>query len=76
MRLKQRIRVNVSGPDGGKEAVLETARGTLRSRLLSRLVGDQYAVLLITPVGMNVDSVEIHEAIVSDDQARSAQRIG
>ena len=62
MRLRQRIRVNVAGPDGGKEAVLETARSTLRSRLLRRLVGDRYAVLVLTPVGRNVDAVEIHES--------------
>ncbi len=66
MRLRQRIRVNVAGPDGGKEVVLETARSTLRSRLLRRLVGDRYAVLVLTPVGMHVDAVEIHEAVVSD----------
>ncbi len=34
MQLRQRIRVSVSRPDGGKEAVLKTARTTLRSRLL------------------------------------------
>ena len=68
MRLRQRIRVNVSRPDGGKEAVLETARGKLRSRLLRRLVGDQYAVLVLTPVGMHVDSVEIHETGGSGDE--------
>ena len=62
MRLRQRIRVNVSGPDGGEEAVLKTARSTIRSRLLRRFVGDQYAVLVLTPVGMNVDVVEIHES--------------
>ena len=62
MRLRQRIRVNVSGPDGGKEAVLETAQGSLRSRLLRRLVGDRYAVLVLTPVGQHVESVEIHES--------------
>ncbi len=61
MRLRQRIRVNVSGPDGGKEAVLETAQASLRCRLLRRLVGDRYAVLVLTPVGSHVDSVEIHE---------------
>ena len=61
MRLRQRIRVSVSGPDGGEEAVLKTARATLRSRLLRRFVGDQYAVLVLTPVGRNVDTVEIHE---------------
>ena len=62
MRLRQRIRVNVARPDGGKETVLKTARATLRSRLLRRFVGDQYAVLVLTPVGMNVDVVEIHES--------------
>ncbi len=62
MRLRQRVRVNVARPEGGREAVLETARSTLRSRLLRRLVGDQYAVLVLTPVGTNVESVEIHES--------------
>ena len=66
MRLKQRIRVSVSGPDGGKEAVLKTARTTLRSRLLRRFVGDRYAVLVLTPVGRNVDAVEIHESRNTD----------
>ena len=66
MRLSQRIRVSVSRPDGGKEAVLKTARTTLRSRLLRRFIGDQYAVLVLTPVGMNVDAVEIHESVVPD----------
>ena len=62
MKLRHRVRVNVRRPDGGKEAVLETARGTLRSRALRRLVGDRYAVLVLTPAGMTVESVEIHEA--------------
>ena len=66
MRLRQRIRVNVSRPDGGKETVVKTARTTLRSRLLRRFVGDQYAVLVLTPVGMNVDAVEIHECKETD----------
>ena len=68
MRLRQRIRVNVSRPGGGEEAVLKTARTTLRSRLLRRFVGDQYAVLVLTPVGRHVDAVEIHEAVVSDHE--------
>lgn len=66
MRLRQRIRVSVSGPDGGKETVLKTARASLRSRVLSRFVGDRYAVLVLTPVGMNVDAVEIRESLVPD----------
>lgn len=71
MKLRHRVRVNVCGPDGGKEAVLETVRGKLRSRLLSRLVGDQYAVLLITPVGRHVDTVEVHESVVPDSGPES-----
>ena len=62
MRLRQVVRVNVSRPDGGDEILLKTARSTLRSRLLQRFVGDQYAVLVLTPVGMNVDAVEVHES--------------
>ena len=62
MRLRQLVRVSVSRPGGGKEALLKTARATLRSRLLRRFVGDQYAVLVLTPVGMNVDAVEVHES--------------
>ena len=42
--------------------MLKTARASLHSRLLRRFVGDQYAVLVLTPVGMNVDTVEIHES--------------
>ena len=66
MRLKQRIRVNVSGPDGGKETVLKTARASLRSRLLRRFVGDQYAVLVLTPVGRHVEAVEVRQSKVDD----------
>ena len=66
MKLRQRVRVNVCRPDGVEEVVLKTARTSIRSRLLRRFVGDQYAVLVLTPVGMHVDAVEIHEAVVSD----------
>ena len=62
MRFRQRVRVNVSRSPGSNEAVLDTARTTLRSRKLRRLVGDQYAVLVLTPAGMNVDGVEIQES--------------
>ena len=74
MRLRQRVRVNVRRPGGGKEAVVETARGTFRSRVLRRLVGDQYAVLVLTPVGMEVDSVEIHEETGGENVPVSEER--
>ena len=54
MRLRQVVRVNVSRPGGGEETLLKTARTSLRSRLLRRFVGDQYAVLVLTPVGRNM----------------------
>ena len=75
MKLRHRVRVNVRRPDGGKEAVLETARGTLRSRALRRLVGDRYAVLVLTPVGRDVDAVEIHESLNAgqDDEERNSR---
>ena len=66
MRLRQVVRVNVSRPGGGEETLLKTARTSLRSRLLRRFVGDQYAVLVLTPVGMHVDAVEIHESKADD----------
>ena len=61
MKLSHRVRISVSGPETDREPVLESARTSLRSRLLRRLVGDSYAVLVITPKGRSVRSVEIHE---------------
>ena len=66
MRLRQLVRVNVSRPDGAEETVLKTARTTLRSRLLRRFVGDQYAVLVLTPVGRHVEAVEVRQSKVDD----------
>ena len=66
MKLRQRVRVNVCRPDGVEEAVLKTARTTIRSRLLRRFVGDQYAVLVLTPVGRHVEAVEVRQSKVDD----------
>ena len=66
MRLRQLVRVNVSRPDGGEETLLKTARTTLRSRLLRRFVGDQYAVLVLTPVGRHMEAVEVRQSKVDD----------
>ena len=66
MRLRQLVRVNVSRPDGGEETLLKAARTTLRSRLLRRFVGDQYAVLVLTPVGRHVEAVEVRESRVEE----------
>ena len=61
MRIMHRIRVNVTRASGAKECVLKTARLTLRSRLLTKLVGQEYAVMVLMPAGINVDSVEVRE---------------
>ena len=66
MRLRQLVRVNVCRPDGAEETVLKTARTTLRSRLLRRFVGEQYAVLVLTPVGRHVEAVEVRESKVGE----------
>ena len=70
MRLRHRIRVNVCRPGGGQETVVKTAKATLRSRLLRRFAGNQYAVLVLTPVGMHVDTVEIHEKKEGEDHVQ------
>jgi hypothetical protein len=60
----------VSRSPGSNEAVLDTARTTLRSRRLRRFVGNRYAVLVLTPAGMNVDSVEVRESRDSGQMKR------
>ena len=62
MRFSHRVRIHV-GRSGMRETVVETARGKLRSRVLSRLLGDQYGVMLVIPRGMHVDSVEVVESV-------------
>jgi len=61
MKLTQRVRVHVSGAGEEEEKVLETLQGSWRSRLLTRLLGNRYGVLLLIPKGKNVESVEIDE---------------
>lgn len=58
MRIMHRVRVNVTRASGVKECVLKTARLSLRSRLLTKLVGQEYAVMVLMPARINVDSVE------------------
>ena len=63
MKLSQRVRVYVSGAeDDSREKVVETARGSVRSRVLSRLLGNRYGLMLIMPCGMHVESVEVVES--------------
>ena len=62
MKLSQRVRVHVAGPGGDRGPVVETARGSLRSRMLARILGDRYGVLLVMPRGTHVESVEVVES--------------
>ena len=62
MRFSHRVRVHVAR-SGKRETVVETARGKLRSRVLTRLLGDQYGVVLVVPRGIHVDSVEVVESV-------------
>ena len=66
MKIRHLVRVNVRGPGEDGKAVLKTAEGNFRSRFLRRLLGDRYGVLVVTPVGTTVDSVEIHETRKDD----------
>ena len=60
MHISHRIRVCVKH-DGEEEPILKTARARIRSRLLDRLCGAPYSVLVLTPSGVRVDAVEIRE---------------
>ena len=57
MKLSHRVRVRV-----GRTRVVETARGSLRSRILTRLLGNRYGIVLVVPQGANVEAVEIVES--------------
>ena len=60
MELKHKIRINITRPDGEREAVLSGGSKSIRSKLLERLFGKEMGVLVITP-GDSVQTIEIHE---------------
>ena len=62
MRISQKVRVHVARESGEPERVLRTANGSVRSRLLSRLIGNRYSVMIITPEGDHVEAVEVRES--------------
>ena len=61
MKLKHRIRVNVLGDDRDAKTILSGGDRSIRSRLLSKLLGGKVGVLVLVPDGGSVSSVEIHE---------------
>ena len=60
MKLKHRVHIKVARPDGSGETVLCGGSGSIRSRVLDRLLGGRTGILLLTP-GTTVETVEVHE---------------
>jgi hypothetical protein len=60
MSLKHRVTINVAGPGGLKNSVIESGRKTMRSKLLDFLFGEKVSLLVVTP-GDTVETVEIRE---------------
>ena len=61
MKLKHRIKINVLDPCQEKRTLLSGGDGSIRSRLLNKLLGGKVGVLVLVPDGGSISSVEIHE---------------
>ena len=59
--LKHRIKVNVLNANQDKQTILSSGDRSIRSRILSKLLGGKVGVLVLVPEGGMVSSVEIHE---------------
>lgn len=60
MKLRHKVNISVTRPDGGKTAVLKGGSRTFRSKLLNLLFGEKVGVIIVTP-GETVETVEIKE---------------
>lgn len=60
MKLRHRVHIKVARPDGSGETVLRGGSGSIRSRVLDRLLGGRTGILLLTP-GTTVEEVEVRE---------------
>lgn len=60
MKMKRRVRINVSDDSGSTKRVLEAAEMRLPSRLVRFVFGDYSTVYLLKP-GQSIQSVELHE---------------
>ena len=65
MKLKHKIHIRLARPDGSSETVLRGGSGSIRSRVLDRLLGGKTGIMLLTP-GTTVEEVEVRE--VGGDQ--------
>ena len=60
MKLKHKIRINVTDDVGKKQTVLQSGVRHLPRRIAKWLFGENTEVLVLTP-GQSVESVEVHE---------------
>ncbi|MHC5291415.1 hypothetical protein [Listeria welshimeri] len=60
MKLKHRVRINVTDDAGNKEAVLQGGIRNLPRKIAQWLFGENMEILVLTP-GQSIESVEIHE---------------
>lgn len=60
MRLKHKVRINVTDDVGNKETVLQGGVRYLPRKIAQWLFGETMEILVLTP-GQSVDSVEIRE---------------
>lgn len=60
MKLKHRVRINVTDDAGNKETVLQGGIRNLPRKFAQWLFGENMEILVLTP-GQSIESVEIHE---------------
>ena len=60
MKLKHKIRINVTDDVGKKQTVLQSGIRQLPRRIVNWLFGKNSEILVLTP-GQSVESVEVHE---------------
>ena len=60
MRLKHKVKINISDRNGHKQKVLQSEHRSIPKRLLTILVGEFCEVLVLTP-GETVQGIEIKE---------------
>lgn len=67
MKLKHKVCIKVTDPNGHKQTVLKGGIRTIPRRVLTFLLGESMEVLVLTP-GQTVSSVEIHEVLEGGSQ--------
>ena len=60
MKLKHRVRINVTDDVGKKQTVLQSGVRHLPRKIAKLLFGENTEILVLTP-GQSVESVEVHE---------------